>query len=129
MECDGECPRATVAVPMMTAFVAAAGIFDEMSGLNTYCSETMPQRRDVIASKYLVRYMFSAAASAAAVPLMDAMGFGPPCTLGKLSGPRELSDLSQRWIYSRYWFRSCERSDDGGHGAVRLSPALGAKKI
>ena len=84
MECDGECPRARLAVQMITTFLAAAGIFDAMTGLNTYCSETMPQRRrDVIASKYLVQYTFSAAASAAAAPLMDALGFGPACTLSK----------------------------------------------
>ncbi|KAL2113289.1 hypothetical protein VUR80DRAFT_4614 [Thermomyces stellatus] len=81
MECD-PCSRARLAVPIVTAFIASAGIFDAMTGLNTYCSEVVPpRRRDIIASKYLVQYTFSATASAVAVLLMDAMGLGPACTL------------------------------------------------
>ncbi|CAK3937891.1 synaptic vesicle transporter [Lecanosticta acicola] len=44
--------------------------------------EVMPQRRpDAIASKYVVQYMFSAAASGAAVPLIDALGVGIQCVI------------------------------------------------
>lgn len=87
MECD-PCSRARLAVPIVTAFIASAGIFDAMTGLNTYCSEVVPpRRRDIIASKYLVQYTFSATASAVAVLLMDAMGLGPACTLSKSPGP------------------------------------------
>jgi hypothetical protein len=51
MECN-PCSRPRLAVSIITAFVVAAGIFDAMTGLNTYCAEVLPdRRRDAIASK------------------------------------------------------------------------------
>lgn len=85
MECN-PCSRPRLAVPIITAFIVAAGIFDAMAGLNTYCAEVMPsRRRDAIASKYMIQYSFSAVASGAAVMLIDVIGLGPACTISKWS--------------------------------------------
>jgi MFS family permease len=93
IECD-KCSRERLALPIVTAFIIAAGIFDAMTGLNTYCSELLPQRRrDVIASKYLVQYTFSAVASAVAVSLIDTVGLGPAFTISKLTTRNSRLDL------------------------------------
>ena len=43
----------------------------------------MPHKRqEAIATKYLVQYAFSAAASGATIPLVDAVGVGWQCTVG-----------------------------------------------
>ncbi|USW51329.1 Putative major facilitator superfamily, MFS transporter superfamily [Septoria linicola] len=69
-------------VPLVFAFLAAAGMLAAFAGLNTYCAEVMPlQRSEAIASKYLVQYTCSALASAFAVPLIDAVGVGIQCTI------------------------------------------------
>ncbi|KAE8383720.1 putative MFS transporter [Aspergillus bertholletiae] len=81
IQCD-ECSRARLAAPIVTAFFVGVGVFDAMTGLNTYCSEALPKaRRDVIASKYFIQYTFSAVASAVATSLIDAVGLGPACTI------------------------------------------------
>lgn len=81
IECD-ECSRVRLAVPIITAFVVAAGVFDAMTSLNTYCSEVLPHaRRDVIAGKFLVQYT-SAIASAV--------------------GPRPLSLPPNGWVHGWY---------------------------
>ncbi|KAK1145790.1 hypothetical protein N8T08_004031 [Aspergillus melleus] len=81
MKCD-DCSRARLAVPIVTALFVGVGVFDAMTGLNTYCSEALPKaRRDVISSKYLVQYTFSAVASGTATSLIDAVRLGPACTI------------------------------------------------
>lgn len=85
MACN-PCSHVLLAVPIISAFIIAAGIFDAMTGLNTYCAEVIPsRRRDVIASKYMIQYTFSAIASGVAVRLIDAIGLGPACTISRFS--------------------------------------------
>jgi MFS family permease len=107
IECD-ECSRTRLAVPIITAFVVAAGIFDAMTSLNTYCSEVLPHaRRDVIAGKYLVQYTFSSIESAVSVLLIDAIGLGPASTLSNVAMrhhfDRQLMVFRCR-IYSYQWY-------------------------
>jgi hypothetical protein len=50
--------------------------------------EAIPKkRREIIAGKYMVQYTFSAIASASAVPLIDAVGYGPAGTIGRFLVP------------------------------------------
>ena len=79
------CSRPWLAVPIITAFVVAAGILDAMTGLNKFCAEVLPGKRgDAIASKYMTQYTLLAVASGVAVMLIDTIGLGPACTIGKL---------------------------------------------
>lgn len=72
-----------LALPIVTAFFCAAGLLVAFASLNTYCAEVLPkQRAEVIASKYMVQYTFSAVGSAAIVPLIDAIGVGLAGTIG-----------------------------------------------
>lgn len=72
-----------LALPIVTAFFCAAGLLVAFASLNTYCAEVLPkQRAEVIASKYMVQYTFSAIGSAAIVPLIDAIGVGLAGTIG-----------------------------------------------
>ncbi|PSN60172.1 putative MFS transporter [Corynespora cassiicola Philippines] len=72
-----------LALPIVTSFFTAAGLMAAFAGLNTYCAEADPKkRRETIAGKYLVQYLFSACASAGAVPLIEVIGVGPATTIG-----------------------------------------------
>lgn len=72
-----------LALPVAAAFFTAAGLLAAFASLNTYCAEVLPRRRAaVIASKYLVQYSCSAAASAASVPMIEAVGVGVTSTVG-----------------------------------------------
>jgi MFS family permease len=72
-----------LALPTTFAFFIALSVLAAFAGLNTYCAEVMPHKRqEAIATKYLVQYAFSAAASGAAIPLVDAVGVGWQCTIG-----------------------------------------------
>ncbi|KAI5918471.1 synaptic vesicle transporter [Camillea tinctor] len=72
-----------LALPIVTAFFAAAGLLIAFASLNTYCAEVLPkQRSEVIASKYLIQYIFAGAGSASMVPLIDTIGIGPATTIG-----------------------------------------------
>jgi MFS family permease len=65
------------------SFIIAGAVLAAFAGLNTYCAEVMPQaRQQAIASKYVIQYAFSAAASGATIPLVDAVGVGWQCTIG-----------------------------------------------
>ncbi|KAJ4337038.1 hypothetical protein N0V95_008454 [Ascochyta clinopodiicola] len=84
LECDN-CSTAVggLALPIVTSFCTAAGLLAAFASLNTYCAEAVPKkRREIIAGKYMVQYTFSAISSAAAVPLIDAVGTGPAGTIG-----------------------------------------------
>ena len=72
-----------LALPTTFAFFIALSVLAAFAGLNTYCAEVMPHKRqEAIATKYLVQYAFSAAASGATIPLVDAVGVGWQCTVG-----------------------------------------------
>ncbi|KAF2439353.1 synaptic vesicle transporter [Karstenula rhodostoma CBS 690.94] len=72
-----------LALPIVTTFLAAAGLLAAFASLNTYCAEAIPRkRREVIAGKYLIQYTFSACSSAATVPLIETIGIGPTATIG-----------------------------------------------
>jgi MFS family permease len=65
------------------SFIIAGSVLAAFAGLNTYCAEVMPHaRQQAIASKYVVQYAFSAAASGATIPLVNAVGVGWQCTVG-----------------------------------------------
>lgn len=65
------------------SYFIAAAVLAAFAGLNTYCAEVMPHaRQEAIATKYLIQYAFSAAASGATIPLVDAVGVGWQCTVG-----------------------------------------------
>ncbi|KAI2698341.1 hypothetical protein CBS147333_10246 [Penicillium roqueforti] len=64
-------------VPIIAAFFAGVGLLGTFNGLNTYAAEVMPHvRSEVISSKYVVQYIFAAAASAAVEPVIGAIGVG-----------------------------------------------------
>ncbi|KAF5866674.1 hypothetical protein ETB97_010769 [Aspergillus alliaceus] len=64
-------------VPILGAFFAGWGLMGSFNTLNTYVAEAIPHKRsEVIAGKYIVQYIFSAASSALVVPIIDAIGVG-----------------------------------------------------
>ncbi|OQE12927.1 hypothetical protein PENFLA_c059G09829 [Penicillium flavigenum] len=64
-------------VPIIAAFFAGVGLLGAFNGLNTYSAEVMPQARsEVISAKYMVQYIFAAAATAAVEPVIGAIGVG-----------------------------------------------------
>ncbi|KAJ5432335.1 uncharacterized protein N7458_011491 [Penicillium daleae] len=66
-----------MAVPIISAFTAGVGLLGTFNGLNTYSAEVMPHiRSEVISGKYVVQYLFAAAATAAVEPLINSIGVG-----------------------------------------------------
>ncbi|CAG8055701.1 unnamed protein product [Penicillium olsonii] len=66
-----------MAVPIIAAFFAGAGLMGAFNALNTYSAEARPQARsETISCKYIVQYIFAAAATAAVEPLINAIGVG-----------------------------------------------------
>ncbi|KAJ5195294.1 uncharacterized protein N7498_008732 [Penicillium cinerascens] len=64
-------------VPIISAFFAGVGLLGTFNGLNTYSAEVMPHiRSEVISGKYVVQYIFAAAATAAVEPLINSIGVG-----------------------------------------------------
>ncbi|CAI7641059.1 unnamed protein product [Penicillium manginii] len=64
-------------VPVISAFTAGVGLLGTFNGLNTYSAEVMPHlRSEVISGKYVVQYIFAAAATAAVEPLISSIGVG-----------------------------------------------------
>ncbi|KAL1981014.1 hypothetical protein VTN96DRAFT_3238 [Rasamsonia emersonii] len=71
-----------LAVPIISIFFSGVGLMVAFSSLNTYCTEVMPGKRtEVMAGKYFIQYAFSAAGSATALPLINAIGVGAACTM------------------------------------------------
>lgn len=74
-----------IALPIVMAFFIAFGLLAAFTSLNTYCAEAIPDKKgEVVAGKYLIQYMFAAAACASAEPLLDAVGVGLACTIGAI---------------------------------------------
>ncbi|KAL4998081.1 major facilitator superfamily domain-containing protein [Aspergillus recurvatus] len=66
-----------LALPIILAFLIGAGLMGAWNGLNTYSAEVIPsQRAEAVCSKYILQYIFGATATAAVVPLIDAIGIG-----------------------------------------------------
>ncbi|KAL4975804.1 hypothetical protein BDW66DRAFT_151534 [Aspergillus desertorum] len=66
-----------LALPVILAFSIGAGLMGAWNGLNTYSAEVIPsQRAEAVCSKYILQYIFGATATAAVVPLIDAIGIG-----------------------------------------------------
>ncbi|KAJ5142210.1 hypothetical protein N7526_003205 [Penicillium atrosanguineum] len=64
-------------VPVIAAFFAGVGLLGTFNGLNTYSAEVMPHiRSEVVSGKYVVQYIFAAAATAAVEPLINSIGVG-----------------------------------------------------
>ncbi|CAI7612426.1 unnamed protein product [Penicillium glandicola] len=64
-------------VPIIAAFFAGAGLLGAFNALNTYSAEVLPHvRSEVISGKYVVQYVFAAAATAAVEPVISAIGVG-----------------------------------------------------
>lgn len=92
-----------MAVPIISAFTAGVGLLGTFNGLNTYSAgkilnflkyiighiltispEVMPHiRSEVISGKYVVQYIFAAAATAAVEPLINSIGVGWTFTICK----------------------------------------------
>jgi MFS family permease len=73
-----------LAFPMVFAFIIAAGQLAAFACLNTYCAEALPKkRREVIAGKYIIQYIFGACACSTTGPLISAIGVGLACTIGE----------------------------------------------
>jgi hypothetical protein len=91
-----------LAFPIVLAFFTAAGILAAFASLNTYCAgqsitikqpqshsymclEALPKkRREVIAGKYFVQYIFGACACAGTEPLLSKIHVGPASTVGEI---------------------------------------------
>ncbi|KAI9367400.1 major facilitator superfamily domain-containing protein [Aspergillus egyptiacus] len=66
-----------LALPIVLAFLIGAGLMGAWNGLNTYSAEVVPaERSEVVCSKYILQYAFGASATAAIVPMIDAIGVG-----------------------------------------------------
>ncbi|KAL4910397.1 hypothetical protein BDW74DRAFT_173854 [Aspergillus multicolor] len=66
-----------LALPIILAFLIGTGLMGAWNGLNTYSAEVIPsQRAEAVCSKYILQYIFGATATAAIVPLIDAIGIG-----------------------------------------------------
>ncbi|KAJ5504531.1 Major facilitator superfamily domain general substrate transporter [Penicillium fimorum] len=71
-------------VPIIAAFFAGVGLLGAFNGLNTYSAEVMPHARsEVISAKYVVQYIFAAAATAAVEPIISAIGVGWTFTISR----------------------------------------------
>ncbi|EON61091.1 hypothetical protein W97_00302 [Coniosporium apollinis CBS 100218] len=82
LECTS-CSVGGLALPIVTGFFIAAGLLAAFASLNTYSAEVLPRKRtEVITGKYCIQYTFGACASAASVPLIDAIGIGPASMIG-----------------------------------------------
>ncbi|KAF2637308.1 putative MFS transporter [Massarina eburnea CBS 473.64] len=119
LECERcSTARAGLALPIVTSFFMAAGLLAAFASLNTYCAEAFPKkRREVIAGKYLVQYVFSAASSAGCVPLIEAIGVGPTATIGVMlvlfAGT--LTFLTAKYASSMVEWRDREKSEKRLH--------------
>ncbi|OJJ96046.1 hypothetical protein ASPACDRAFT_35478 [Aspergillus aculeatus ATCC 16872] len=66
-----------LALPVVLACLIGAGLMGAWNGLNTYAAEVIPtQRSEVVCSKYALQYVFGATATAAVMPLINAIGIG-----------------------------------------------------
>ncbi|KAI1321126.1 major facilitator superfamily domain-containing protein [Xylariaceae sp. FL0255] len=66
-----------LALAVALAFLVGTCLLAAWNSLSTYVGEVIPdQRSEVLCSKYIVQYSFSAAATGAIVPLIDAIGMG-----------------------------------------------------
>ncbi|KAH9883097.1 hypothetical protein J1614_000467 [Plenodomus biglobosus] len=74
-----------VALPVIMMFVQGVAQLFCFPSLNTYCLDVMQGRSaEVIAGNYFTRYMFAAAASAACLPCIRAIGVGWFSTISAL---------------------------------------------
>ncbi|KAJ5205710.1 Major facilitator superfamily domain general substrate transporter [Penicillium cf. griseofulvum] len=86
-------------VPIIAAFFAGVGLLGAFNGLNTYSAEVMPHARsEVISAKYVVQYLFAAAAMAVVEPVISAIGVGWTFTIYQLLA--ENQRLKERSITS-----------------------------
>jgi MFS family permease len=66
-----------IPVPVIAMFVQGVGQFFALPSLNTYCLDVMPSRSaEVIALNYMLRYLFAAVGTAAALPIIESIGVG-----------------------------------------------------
>ncbi|KAF9889707.1 hypothetical protein FE257_007013 [Aspergillus nanangensis] len=64
-------------LPIVMACWIGIGLIGAWNGLNTYNAEVIPaERSEVVCSKYILQYIFAAAATAAVVPMINAIGVG-----------------------------------------------------
>ncbi|KAH8674255.1 putative MFS transporter [Xylariales sp. PMI_506] len=64
-------------VPILSMFFQGIGQFLALPSLNTYCLDVIPGRSaEVIALNYMMRYLFAAGGTAAALPLINATSVG-----------------------------------------------------
>ncbi|KAL3435840.1 major facilitator superfamily domain-containing protein [Aspergillus tetrazonus] len=100
-----------LALPIILAFLIGAGLMGAWNGLNTYSAEVIPsQRAEAVCSKYILQYIFGATATAAVVPLIDAIGIGWSFTIfaflkliggGLLLVIARLAPDKGIWVYGR----------------------------
>ncbi|PYH68006.1 MFS general substrate transporter [Aspergillus vadensis CBS 113365] len=66
-----------LALPVVLSLLIGAGLMGAWNGLNTYSAEIIPsERSEVVCSKYILQYIFGACATAAVVPMINAIGIG-----------------------------------------------------
>jgi MFS family permease len=66
-----------LALPIVCAFWIGLSLMGTFNALNTYTAEVSPsEKAEVVASKYLVQYMFGATSTAVTLPLIDTVGVG-----------------------------------------------------
>lgn len=76
-----------MALPAVSAFFAGAGLMWSFSGLNTYSAEVHPPcKTEVISSKYIIQYSFSAVTMATRVIMMESIGIGWSFTITAITG-------------------------------------------
>ncbi|KAJ5823010.1 hypothetical protein N7447_005350 [Penicillium robsamsonii] len=90
-------------VPIIAAFFAGVGLLGAFNGLNTYSAEVMPHvRSEVISAKYVVQYIFAAAATAAVEPVISAIGVGWTFTI--CESPNNIMIQTYLTTYSGVFF-------------------------
>ncbi|ROW03842.1 hypothetical protein VPNG_07284 [Cytospora leucostoma] len=88
----GGLPLAAIAI-----FFSCLGLMMAISSLNTYTAEVIPEsKRNILASKYLIQYIFCAVSTATIMPLIGAIGVGWAMTISHASGPRGACACSRR---------------------------------
>ncbi|SPN99921.1 related to MFS transporter [Cephalotrichum gorgonifer] len=71
-----------LALPIVMAFWVGMGLMGAFNGLNTYTAEVLPDlRAEVVCSKYIIQYVFGAAATACIIPMIDKVGVGYAFTI------------------------------------------------
>ncbi|KAL9619417.1 MAG: hypothetical protein Q9160_005928 [Pyrenula sp. 1 TL-2023] len=119
-----------VPVPVLAMFVQGVAQLFSFPSLNTYCIDVMQSKgrsAEVVASNYMVRYLFTAVGSAVALPAVQGIGVGWFSTIsaGFLSCSALLVWATVIW--GKDWRAKVDEKKDQRKSERKTCPRLGAQ--